>query len=65
MNMDTFTKNWKTSLFGLLMLGFLGYKFYLDPNSLGINDILMMLGGAGFFFTADHKNEPPPTKPTE
>jgi hypothetical protein len=47
-------KNWKTSLAGVLLLGFLAYKFYLDPNALSTDKIMLLLTAGGFFASGDH-----------
>lgn len=47
-------KNWKTSLAGVLLLGFLAYKFYLDPNALSVDKIMILLTAGGFFASGDH-----------
>ena len=48
------SKNWKTTVAGVVILGGLAYKFYLDPSQVGFPELIGLLTAAGFFASADH-----------
>lgn len=48
------SKNWKTTIAGVVILAGLAYKFYLDPSKVGFPELVALLTAAGFFTSADH-----------
>ena len=51
--MKDILKNWKTSLVGLLILGYAGYRVVILKEALDLQEILLALTGAGFIFGKD------------
>lgn len=50
-----FLKDWKTSLFGLVIIAHLVYQLFAKGEAFDISTIMTLLTGAGFIAASDAK----------
>ena len=51
--MDAFKKSWKTSLVGLVVIGYYGYKAFYLKEPINPEEMVGVLIGAGFLISKD------------